>query len=161
MGIFICAKCGCVDNTATSEYWNIVTKIAPDAEWDDSLVPYKWKPLCSECCKIEFDESGNHARYVPGEWHGKFYHPTQKPVALLEYPIRTYTDEGDTIMDNCMGSGTTGVACINTGRNFIGYEKEKKNGTGKPNIQYGLHGIHAVHPRQTFRAGHSRPAIRT
>lgn len=62
---------------------------------------------------------------IPKE-HGKFYHPTQKPVALLEYLIRTYTDEGDTIMDNCMGSGTTGVACINTGRNFIGYEKEKK-----------------------------------
>ena len=64
MGCFICAKCGCVDNTATSEYWSIVTRLAPDAEWDESLLPYKWKPLCSECCKIEFDETGNHARYV-------------------------------------------------------------------------------------------------
>lgn len=62
---------------------------------------------------------------IPKE-HNIFYHPTQKPVALLEYLIRTYTDEGDTVMDNCMGSGTTGVACMNTGRNFIGYEKEKK-----------------------------------
>lgn len=62
---------------------------------------------------------------IPKE-HDTFYHPTQKPVALLEYLIRTYTDEGDTVMDNCMGSGTTGVACMNTGRNFIGYEKEKK-----------------------------------
>lgn len=51
-------------------------------------------------------------------------HPTQKPVALMEYLIRTYTNEGDIVLDNCMGSGTTGVACINTGRNFIGVEKE-------------------------------------
>ncbi len=53
-------------------------------------------------------------------------HPTQKPVALMEYLIRTYTNEGDTVLDNCMGSGTTGVACINTGRNFIGYELDKE-----------------------------------
>lgn len=51
-------------------------------------------------------------------------HPTQKPVALMEYFIKTYTNEGDVVMDNCMGSGTTGVACINTGRRFIGIEKD-------------------------------------
>ncbi len=51
-------------------------------------------------------------------------HPTQKPVALMEYLIRTYTNEGDVVLDNTMGSGTTGVACVNTGRNFIGIEKE-------------------------------------
>ena len=49
-------------------------------------------------------------------------HPTVKPVALLEYLIRTYSDEGETVLDNCMGSGSTGVACINTGRRFIGME---------------------------------------
>ena len=49
-------------------------------------------------------------------------HPTQKPVALLEYLIKTYTLEGETVLDNCMGSGSTGVACINTNRNFIGIE---------------------------------------
>lgn len=49
-------------------------------------------------------------------------HPTQKPVALLEYLVKTYTDEGDTVLDNCMGSGSTGVACVNTNRNFIGFE---------------------------------------
>lgn len=49
-------------------------------------------------------------------------HPTQKPVVLMEYLIRTYTNEGDTVLDNCMGSGTTGVACRNTNRNFIGIE---------------------------------------
>ncbi len=56
----------------------------------------------------------------------KRVHPTQKPVALLEYLIRTYTDEGETVLDNCMGSGSTGVACMNTGRQFIGIEKEQE-----------------------------------
>ena len=50
------------------------------------------------------------------------YHPTQKPVDLLEYLIKTYTNEGDTVLDNCMGSGSTGVACVNTNRDFIGME---------------------------------------
>lgn len=57
---------------------------------------------------------------------GKTVHPTQKPVALLEYLIKTYTLEGETVLDNCMGSGSTGVACINTNRNFIGIEKDDK-----------------------------------
>jgi len=51
-------------------------------------------------------------------------HPTQKPVALLEYLIKTYTLENETVLDNTMGSGSTGVACINTNRNFIGIEKD-------------------------------------
>jgi site-specific DNA-methyltransferase (adenine-specific) len=54
------------------------------------------------------------------------YHPAQKPVALMEYMIRTYTNEGDTVLDNCMGSGTTGVACMNTGRKFIGIEMDEE-----------------------------------
>jgi site-specific DNA-methyltransferase (adenine-specific) len=49
-------------------------------------------------------------------------HPTQKPVALFEYLIKTYSNEGDLVLDNCMGSGTTGVACKNINRNFIGIE---------------------------------------
>lgn len=53
-------------------------------------------------------------------------HPTQKPVALMEYLIKTYTNEGDLVLDSCMGSGTTGVACVNTNRNFIGIELEDK-----------------------------------
>lgn len=52
-------------------------------------------------------------------------HPTQKPVALLEYLIKTYTNEGDVVLDNCMGSGSTGVACVNTGRRFVGMELDK------------------------------------
>ena len=53
-------------------------------------------------------------------------HPTQKPVPLLEYLIKTYTNEGDTVLDNCMGSGSTGVACVNLNRNFIGIELEEE-----------------------------------
>lgn len=66
---------------------------------------------------------------VPSSWQ-KFnvevgLHPTQKPVALMEYLIRTYTNEGELVLDNCMGSGTTGVACANTGRKFIGIERDQ------------------------------------
>lgn len=53
-------------------------------------------------------------------------HPTQKPIALLEYLIKTYTNKNDIVLDNCMGSGSTGVACINTNRNFIGFELDEK-----------------------------------
>ena len=52
-------------------------------------------------------------------------HPTQKPTDLLEFLIQTYTNENDVVLDNCMGSGSTGVACINTNRRFIGIEKER------------------------------------
>lgn len=51
--------------------------------------------------------------------------PTQKPVELCEWLIKTYTNEGELVLDNCMGSGTTAIACINTNRNYIGFEKEK------------------------------------
>ncbi len=54
------------------------------------------------------------------------FHPTQKPVSLMEYLIKTYTNEGDTVLDFAMGSGTTGVACINLNRKFVGIELEKK-----------------------------------
>lgn len=59
---------------------------------------------------------------IPSE--GKTIHPTQKPVELMEYLIRTYTEEGQVILDNCMGSGTTGIACLNSGRKFIGIEQD-------------------------------------
>jgi len=54
------------------------------------------------------------------------FHPTQKPVALFEYLIKTYTNEGETVLDNCMGSGTTAIACLNTNRSYIGFELEKE-----------------------------------
>lgn len=58
--------------------------------------------------------------------NNELLHSTQKPVELLEYLIKTYTNEGETVLDNCMGSGSTGIACVNTGRNFIGIELEEK-----------------------------------
>ena len=57
---------------------------------------------------------------------GTTVHPTQKPVPLLEFLIKSFTDEGETVLDNAMGSGSTGIACINTKRNFIGIEKDDK-----------------------------------
>ena len=81
----------------------------------------------------EYQRGGSTLRYprsvlkinTVNSAHGVI-HPTQKPVALCEYLIRTYTNEGETVLDNTMGSGTTGVACLNTGRNFIGMEKDPK-----------------------------------
>ena len=55
----------------------------------------------------------------------KTFHPTQKPVALIEYLIKTYTNEGELILDNCMGSGTTAIAAINTNRDYIGFELDE------------------------------------
>ena len=64
--------------------------------------------------------------FKTAESEGKVYHSTQKPVALLEYLIKTYTNDGETVLDNCMGSGSTGIACLRTNRNFIGIEKDDK-----------------------------------
>ena len=61
--------------------------------------------------------------FKTAEDEGKL-HPTQKPVALYEYLVKTYSNEEDTILDPCMGSGTTGIACLNTNREFIGIEKD-------------------------------------
>ena len=69
------------------------------------------------------DRYPRSVKYINGvnSSHGQF-HPTQKPVPLLEYLIKTYTNEGETVLDNTMGSGSTGEACVNTNRNFIGIE---------------------------------------
>lgn len=79
---------------------------------------------------IEYNDTGK--RYPTQVW--KFQrdiltsnlHPTQKPIKLLEEIIKTFSNEGETVLDNCMGSGTCGVACKNLNRNFIGVEKEEK-----------------------------------
>lgn len=57
---------------------------------------------------------------------GSSFHPTQKPIKLCEWLIKSYTNEGDIVLDNCMGSGSTGIACVNTNRKFIGYELNKE-----------------------------------
>ena len=116
---------------------------------ENILVFYKKLPLYNPQMRTGFKpykckqgrHSTNYGAYEQGhitESNGERYpidiiefkkdsglHPTQKPVALLEYLIKTYTNEGETVLDNCMGSGSTGVACINTNRNFIGYELDE------------------------------------
>lgn len=64
-------------------------------------------------------------QYFNNNFTQKQLHPTQKPVELLEYLIKTYTDENELVLDNCMGSGSTGVACVNTNRKFIGIELDE------------------------------------
>ena len=67
----------------------------------------------------------NHILKFDNLKKGSAVHPTQKPVELMEYLVKTYTNEGDTVLDFTMGSGTTGVACVNTGRKFIGIELDE------------------------------------
>lgn len=90
--------------------------------------PYKSNTIPGE---YKFHSPKNYETTNDGKRHPKTvlrinketgHHPAQKPVSLYEYLVRTYTDIGDTILDIAMGSGTTGVACANTGRNFIGIE---------------------------------------
>ena len=116
---------------------------------ENILVFYKKLPLYNPQMRTGFKpykckqgrHSANYGAYEQGhitESNGERYpidiikfkkdsglHPTQKPVELLEYLIKTYTNEGETVLDNCMGSGSTGVACINTNRNFIGMELDE------------------------------------
>ena len=117
---------------------------------ENILVFYKKLPLYNPQMRIGFKpykckqgrHSTNYGAYEQGhitESNGERYpidiiefkkdsglHPTQKPVALLEYLIKTYTNENDLVIDNCMGSGSCGLAAINTGRNFIGIELDEK-----------------------------------
>lgn len=80
----------------------------------------------------EVSGGGNTTRYprsvitFPSDKQTSCLHPTQKPLALCEYLIKTYTNEGEIVLDNCMGSGTTCVAALNTGRQYIGFEKEEE-----------------------------------
>lgn len=83
-------------------------------------------------CSKELSGGGNTDRYpiqlltFSSDKQTNYLHPTQKPLALMEYLVKTYTDEGDLILDFTMGSGTTGRACKNLNRNFIGIEIDKK-----------------------------------
>lgn len=72
----------------------------------------------------EFTNYPRNVLEFPAPMAGR-QHPTQKPVALMEHLIHTYTNEGETVLDNCMGSGSTGVACVNTNRKFIGIELDQ------------------------------------
>jgi len=76
--------------------------------------------------KKYYGNTGYHDNVLKYNVDKNRLHPTQKPVALCEYLIKTYTNEGELVLDNCIGSGTTALACINLNRNYIGIEKEPK-----------------------------------
>ena len=133
------------EKTKTTNFLN--AKKQPLRNHEQVLVFYRdqptYDPQGAEACHIECDrgsEEGTGTNYGTAKprylqtttnyprsvqkfkSEGKTVHPTQKPVELMEYLIRTYTNPGETVLDNTMGSGTTGIACVNTGRNFIGIE---------------------------------------
>ena len=102
----------------------------------EGFKPYKGKVSAKNLSSSNYGDSNNDT-VTEVQYEGRYpisivdfsrdrskLHPTQKPVALLEYLIKTYTNEGDVVLDNCMGSGSTCVACVNTGRHYIGFEKE-------------------------------------
>ena len=75
----------------------------------------------------EYDSTKRYPKSVlcfPKDVQKAALHPTQKPVALLEFLVKSYSNEDDIVLDNCMGSGSTGIACLNTNRSFIGIEKD-------------------------------------
>ena len=99
--------------------------------------PYKASQRKSGNIEFHTDPSGDHFKDNEGTRYPRSvqfaptqrgFHPTQKPVSLMEYLIKTYTNEGETVLDFAMGSGTTGVACGNLNRKFIGIEKDTEHG---------------------------------
>ncbi len=112
----------------------ICSIFASNRYFPQGLVPYnkiKNRGIGSrtnnECGAVNFQEFTNYPNnLIDFKRDKETYHPTQKPVALLEYLIKTYTLESETVLDFTMGSGSTGVACKNLNRNFIGIEKEKE-----------------------------------
>lgn len=113
--------------------WTYNKQMQPRTGGGASRMKYKFESVTKTTNYNSFDKppkGGDSELRVPSSWQ-KFntengLHPTQKPVLLLEYLIKTYTNEGDTVLDNTMGSGSTGVACKNLNRNFIGIEKDEK-----------------------------------
>lgn len=98
----------------------------------DKPVHHKGGKKCGEVYShgLESDfvtEYRNYPRNLLSVKCERGLHPTQKPTALFEYLIRTYTNEGALVLDNCMGSGTTAVACIRSNRDFIGFEMDAKH----------------------------------
>ena len=100
------------------------TKGVPYAQWQGKGGEDKWKGGMKRVKTINHGD--RHPHTVQYFIRDKGYHPTQKPVKLIEWLIRTYTDENDTVLDFTMGSGSTGVACVNTNRSFIGVELDKE-----------------------------------
>lgn len=94
-----------------------------------SISKPKRQGVYNEVVRTDIDNQDGHrfpTTVLSFAKEGNALHSVQKPVALLEWLIRTYTNEGEVVLDNCMGSGSTGVACIGTNRKFIGIEKDEK-----------------------------------
>jgi site-specific DNA-methyltransferase (adenine-specific) len=100
----------------------VLNKVVKNTKNDRSV--FSDRPSIKESYTQEFTNYPTDVISFASVQKGK--HPTQKPVDLMEYLIKTYTKENDVVLDNCMGSGTTGVACINTKRNFIGIEQDQE-----------------------------------
>lgn len=116
-------------------FYRAAPKYNPQMEKGDPYIKRPGKGKKSSNYNGHYDDIGtvSDGRRYPRDiiskdkwsWAGEtLVHPTQKPVRLLEYLICTYTDPGDTVLDFTMGSGSTGVACVRTGRNFIGIERD-------------------------------------
>lgn len=102
----------------TGKPYKITTK-------DSKRKNYDWNNM--KVCETINDGSQYYPRdIITFSLDKEKFHPTQKPIDLLKYLVLTYSNKGDIILDNCIGSGTTALACIETGRNFIGFEKEKE-----------------------------------
>lgn len=86
----------------------------------------RWNKLSNETFTSNGSNYPKDKIYFDAVTYNNRLHPTQKPVELFEYLIKTYTNEGEIVLDNCMGSGTTAVACLNTNRNYIGFELDTK-----------------------------------
>lgn len=106
-----------------SKQWRTNRKDAQEVSFATKYAPRDWKTF-----NADWKYPSNVLTFpaVVSNSREKLPHPTQKPVALLEYLVKTYSNDGDTILDNCMGSGTTAIACMNTNRNYIGFELDKK-----------------------------------
>ena len=108
----------------TAEELRRFARVASIAEGGDHYAGMITQSPTREKNKHKFPSSVIRINGVVGRSGEKVAHPTQKPIALMEYLIRTYTNPGETVLDFTMGSGTTGVACVNTGRAFIGIERD-------------------------------------
>ena len=117
-------KSGNTRNSTTTNYGKQKEKyIDRQSEWlmPDDVIDYE------DAYSLDSLDLSGEMLYVKCEHNSqKKLHPTQKPIELLEWLVKTYTNPGETVLDNCMGSGSTGVACIRTGRDFIGMEIERK-----------------------------------
>ena len=133
-GFFNCKKQPLNDNETVSVFYKKLPVYNPQMTSADKIYKRGYtKRNKSEC----YGEERDYVQQDSGMRYPKriikignantigVVHPTQKPVALFEYLIKTYTNEGDLVLDNCIGSGTCAVASINTRRNFIGIEKDE------------------------------------